>query len=1067
MPLKIFISSTYEDLKDCREYVIKELKKLEPILTPICMEGFHSTDEIPHEVCIKRLNDSDIYILVIGDYYGSKIGKCKIKEKFGCKAKCNGNISYTHCEYRYAKSKNMPRMCFILKLRKNNSENVKENNIEDKNNDNNIEKLKKFKDDEVKKSETVKYIKSNNYKKELVEEIRKGLPNNLIKWMSEGRVRLPNFFGRTEELKKLFEAFNKYDVLCITGVGGIGKTCLAEVLLSLKVIEGWNIIAIYRESEYISGIGYHPFKKYLLSRENENQKNEIIKTKKFKDRIYFSTIAEAITGRKWDANQKPKDILKELNNKGNVILFLDDFHLADEDVIDFIQRYSKELDRAKIVITSRTDVKVDRYIAYTLKLRGIKDKNEYYCYIDCLSKDPSDEEKSKEKIPDKYKNIFMKISKGHPLITKFLVENFGRVPLKKINSLYNAIKSLGGDEYVEEFFKRFMKEILDNDELKTLCMLSVYRTTVDDDKITKLLSISDELLKNLAKKLMLKTDEEGYMFYDDLIRECANILLEKEFGKSAKIEAHRKAAEYYKEYYEKYLKGKKKFVEYCVEYLYHLVESNNYNEALKILENIELWRNIRRSSNPDDLLQILEKLLELLENMDDIQEKVRVKIKIGDTYISYGEFNKGIGILKEVLDWDISEELKAEGCHILSFALIFTGNWIEAIKYIKKTLYHAEKTKNKELLGRNAYHIGVFYWYLSNFKGAIDKYNLGFKYGYIELFEVKWNMSDALIRLGDLKNTFQSFKEGYKLSKEMKNITYKGLNLFGYGFIIGLLGDTEKAKEFLNTAKSLFEDLNVEWGIINVVHCIGVLDHIKEDYEGAKTFYTQSQKLSRTKYYKAVTLHQLAMLYEDMNNLNKAEQTYKKALDTFEEIRFTYGKAKTLHHIGIIHELKGDDYKLKGNKEKANKCYKEAEEYYLKSLELKEDLTKENREYLKEIAEENPELKELLKDVIKDFEVKNEDKLGRAITLGQLVILKIKTKNYGEAEEYLIKAKELFEEIFLELMEELNIDRKNNIYLRTLDKCMEILKKLEEDDITHKQAMEEIKGLKFRDFLIH
>jgi hypothetical protein len=197
------------------------------------MEGFHSTDKISHEVCIEYLNDSDIYVLIIGDYYGSKIEECKIKEKFGCKVECDKNTSFTRCEYRYAKSKDMPRMCFILKLRKNNSENVKENNIEDKNNDNDIEKLKEFKE-EVKKSETVKYIKSNNYKKELVEEIRKGLPNNLIKWMSEGRVRLPNFFGRTEELKKLFEAFNKYDVLCITGVGGIGKTCLAEVLYPSK-----------------------------------------------------------------------------------------------------------------------------------------------------------------------------------------------------------------------------------------------------------------------------------------------------------------------------------------------------------------------------------------------------------------------------------------------------------------------------------------------------------------------------------------------------------------------------------------------------------------------------------------------------------------------------------------------------------------------------------------------------------------------------------------------------------------------------------------------------------------
>ncbi len=147
--------------------------------------------------------------------------------------------------------------------------------------------------------------------------------------------------------------------------------------------------------------------------------------------------------------------------------------------------------------------------------------------------------------------------------------------------------------------------------------------------------------------------------------------------------------------------------------------------------------------------------------------------------------------------------------------------------------------------------------------------------------------------------------------------------------------------------------------------CLGILHHIKGKLNDAKEYYEEALRRCAIAedYIKPVALHNLGIVYTDFKDLEKAKECFENAKKTFEKYWFTYGKARVLHHLGLIEELKGN--------------FEKAREYYNKSLELKEDLTRENREKIRKTIENDPEFKELVEkvkelniDVISDFERK-------------------------------------------------------------------------------------------------
>ena len=93
---QIFVSSTFDDLKEAREKVLQGILKMQHI--PVGMEMFAADGRDQWETIRKFIDECDYYIVIIGHRYGTLS-----KE----------NISYTEKEYWYAKKKKIPVMAFI------------------------------------------------------------------------------------------------------------------------------------------------------------------------------------------------------------------------------------------------------------------------------------------------------------------------------------------------------------------------------------------------------------------------------------------------------------------------------------------------------------------------------------------------------------------------------------------------------------------------------------------------------------------------------------------------------------------------------------------------------------------------------------------------------------------------------------------------------------------------------------------------------------------------------------------------------------------------------------------
>lgn len=95
---QVFLSSTYIDLKEEREEILRILLKLNCF--PVGMELFPAIDEEQFDYIKKEIDNSDYYLLIVGGRYGSLTSE---------------GISYTEKEFLYALEKKIPVIAFIHK----------------------------------------------------------------------------------------------------------------------------------------------------------------------------------------------------------------------------------------------------------------------------------------------------------------------------------------------------------------------------------------------------------------------------------------------------------------------------------------------------------------------------------------------------------------------------------------------------------------------------------------------------------------------------------------------------------------------------------------------------------------------------------------------------------------------------------------------------------------------------------------------------------------------------------------------------------------------------------------
>lgn len=160
---QVFISSTFDGLQELRKELVWSLLGSRRI--PAGMEFFPSTNEQSINEIKGQIDESDFFVLIIANRYGS------IPNGY-----FNGKkIGFVEREYNYAKSKRKPIFAFILK---DNTENTNQLGFRKKDNDDEKEKrLASFKK-KVEKGRNVKYFENPD---QLLQSVQNAISNAIEK----------------------------------------------------------------------------------------------------------------------------------------------------------------------------------------------------------------------------------------------------------------------------------------------------------------------------------------------------------------------------------------------------------------------------------------------------------------------------------------------------------------------------------------------------------------------------------------------------------------------------------------------------------------------------------------------------------------------------------------------------------------------------------------------------------------------------------------------------------------------------------------------------------------------
>ncbi|NHV06647.1 MAG: DUF4062 domain-containing protein, partial [Thaumarchaeota archaeon] len=454
-PFNVFVSSTYRDLKEEREKVIEAIEK---VCKAIGMEKFLPDEKSTLEVCLENLKKCDIYVGIIGSRYGSIVPESQLKEVEGKNYEKYKGLSFTHYEFRKAGELGIPRAVFI----------VNEESKEDE-----INKFKK----EIEDSIFPSYFDNLD---ELSEKVESLLKEKIPEWTLEGKIKIPGFYGREEELREIYEKITDekqiYSIINIFGIGGIGKTAFVEVLLLLLSIKGYLVWEV-RSTEGRETTFSTP----------ENYKSGVLEFPNIRGLVQLLGI---------EVRENIEDSLINWLDDNNIVLFIDDFQKLENNFKDFINKAYNRLKNGKIIIASRGRANVRCHLSKELlRLEEESCREMIRSELENVSFEPKEE----------IVNLIYEKTRGYPLAVKMLVPLVSRYKLSFYElKKFGSIKDIQNEEEVKGFVSRvFLENVKDERDCNVFKYLSLLKDGFDYDILRSILMIlNDERYKWENEKLL-------------------------------------------------------------------------------------------------------------------------------------------------------------------------------------------------------------------------------------------------------------------------------------------------------------------------------------------------------------------------------------------------------------------------------------------------------------------------------------------------------------------------------------------------------------------------------------
>jgi len=1021
--IKVFISSTFRDLEKERLVLTNKIKET---LIAAGMENFIPDGKTSQEKSIEELRNSDIVIYIVSSYYGSILEECQFE---GCKANCPmksknlARISYTHCEYNIGLMLDKPHKTYVI-----------DENWEL------LQKLSQMRDsntgvDELRKNNSFMHLTDEElshyysiapyaivFKKQIEKEfcprIRRGkeietitqhISENLVKWYSSGRIEFRNFYGRHKELAELISKMD--ESVEVYGVGGIGKTTLIQISLLIRCLAGMRIYTIGKRQSYITGSGYNFFK-----RNNRN-----IRLKTIEEKITLNDIIEVLEIpdmiRIQNTKSKISYILNNISLK-KIILFIDDFQLADSEVRELVKQ-----SRSNIVIATRKNTGL---VKKELAINGISAK-ERNGFIGCISN------RFSKRISKKNIAIIGRITEGHPVFTEILVRNLEKINFDKVDQFKSGL-SFSNKNHVDEFLNRVIIDILSEEAWNLLQFLSILNVDLDSNINRLVLSnifnfdrfseVFNELID--AGILVKKDGIEGiYGFsFHHIISAIRN---------EKNIHFHEKAVFYYKSKIKQFGEN----YEDLTEILFHRLNCGSTKNLIKnfiyLAEHIsQSDKCFKRLINIGELLKRYFKnkekaiILVALGNMNNalhrtkqsekhyngalnIYEKLHrenpkahereiaiIRNNLGNVYSQLRMYNRAEIEFSKSLE--IREALGKKHLAELAMTQINLGNLFRITKqYLKsesilksglKIYSELERQNPGKYLNRKVQaliNLGALYSSIGKYDAAKEIFERVLEKSYLLasknpekylslLAQSQNNLADMLLHKRKYKEAENLYEKSLKLLLKLEGksqeafLPYIAAIKSNSGTLYGILGKCKKAERALKQSLRIRKKLCKEQNDVNLIEMANTLRNFGNTYRDCKEFekakkaYNDSLVIFLKLENETPKIHldDIADVKSSIGILYSMERKFPIAEEQFYDALGIYAQLiemDRMTHLRGIFGMYNNLAMLYTNWEKHEK----ASEVFGKAMEVKEDIRK--RKYLRKKYKEH-----ILEKISKDLQ---------------------------------------------------------------------------------------------------
>ncbi len=221
------------------------------------------------------------------------------------------------------------------------------------------------------------------------------------------------------------------------------------------------------------------------------------------------------------------------------------------------------------------------------------------------------------------------------------------------------------------------------------------------------------------------------------------------------------------------------------------------------------------------------------------------------------------------------------------------GDLPEAANHFEESLRYLDDKKDAVLIGKIEINLGIINNIYSNYDQALFYYNralVNFQQlnDNHKLAQIRHNLGITYLKKKEYANALKELDKSIAVSLNDSIFSVLGISYITKAFIYSQMQDVELSKAFADKAMEICYKTKDKLSVAEIYKVEGIIKRVQKNYSLAENYLLTSLRINKeynNELNYAETSLELGILYKEWSKFDKAEESFKQALQYFKKIR--------------------------------------------------------------------------------------------------------------------------------------------------------------------------------------